>query len=73
MQVNIQGVEHGLQRIAQIYSRLYNNEDTLGETKLDTEMEKKKVEGYPHLPVSFYRRLQFSEHKLSQEKHGFGM
>ena len=29
------------------------------------------VKGYPHLPVSFYRRLQFSEHKLSQEKnHG---
>ena len=24
------------------------------------------VKGYPHLPVSFYRRLQFSEHKLSQ-------
>ena len=70
MQVNIQGVEHGLQQIEQIYSRLYNNEDTLGETKLDTEMEK-KVKGYPHLPVSFYRRLQFSEHKLSQEKnHG---
>ena len=35
MQVNIQGVEHDLQRIEQIYSRLYNNEDTLGETKLD--------------------------------------
>ena len=41
MQVNSQGVEHGLQQIEQIYSRLYNNEDTLGETKLDTEMEKK--------------------------------
>ena len=41
MQVNIQGVEHDLQRLEQIYSRLYNNEDTLGETKLDTEMEKK--------------------------------
>ena len=41
MQMNSQGVEHGLQRIEQIYSRLYNNEDTLGETKLDTEMEKK--------------------------------
>ena len=40
MQVNIQGVEHNLQRIEQIYSRLYNNEDTLGETKLDIEMEK---------------------------------
>ena len=35
-----QEVEHGLQRIEQIYSRLYNNEDTLGQTKLDTEMEK---------------------------------
>ena len=136
MQVNSQGFEHGLQRIEQIYSRLYDNEDTLGETKLDTEMEKKfrvnmltsiqlqcssqsdmqskqkpcasiaarlhgaahaavgystrsifytqgafyisailqtalNVKGYPHLPVCFYRRLQFSEHKLSQEKnHG---
>ena len=39
MQVNIQGVEHDLWRIEQIYSRLYNNEDTLGETKLDIEMK----------------------------------
>ena len=38
-QVNIQGVEHDLRRIEQIYSRLYNNEDTLGETKLDIEMK----------------------------------
>ena len=29
------------------------------------------VKGYLHLPVSFYRRLHFPEHKLSQEKnHG---
>ena len=41
MQVNIQGVKHDLRQIEQIYSRLYNNEDTLGETKLDIEMEKK--------------------------------
>ena len=41
MQVNIQGVEHDLQRSEQIYSRLYNNEATLGETKLDIEMEKR--------------------------------
>ena len=27
MQVNIQGVEHDLRRIDQIYSKLYNNED----------------------------------------------
>ena len=27
MQVNIQGVEHDLQRIEQIYSKLHNNED----------------------------------------------
>ena len=39
MQVNIQGVELDLRRIEQIYSSLYNNEDTLGETKLDTEMK----------------------------------
>ena len=39
MQVNIQGVEHDLRWIEQIYSRLYNNEDTLGETKLDIEMK----------------------------------
>ena len=38
MQVNIQGVEHDLQQIEIIYSRLYNNENTLGETKLDIEM-----------------------------------
>ena len=37
--MNIQGVEHDLRRIEQIYSRLYNNEDTLGETKLDIEMK----------------------------------
>ena len=41
MKVNIQGVEHDLRRIEQIYSRLYNSEDTLGETKLDKEMDKK--------------------------------
>ena len=35
MQVNNQGVEHDLRQIEQIYPRLYNNEDTLGETKLD--------------------------------------
>ena len=39
MQVNIQGVEHDLRRIEQIYSRLYNNEDTLGETKFNIEMK----------------------------------
>ena len=39
MQVNNQGVEHDLRRIEQIYSRLYNNEDTLGETKLDIELK----------------------------------
>ena len=39
MQVNIQGVEHDLRRIEQSYSRLYNNEDTLGETKLEIEMK----------------------------------
>ena len=38
MQVN-RGVEHDLRRIEQIYSRLYNSEDTLGETKLDTELK----------------------------------
>ena len=27
MQVNIQGVEHDLRRIEQIYSKLHNNED----------------------------------------------
>ena len=41
MQVNIQGVEHNLCRIEQIHSRLYNNEDTLGETKLDIKNGKK--------------------------------
>ena len=41
IQVNIQGVKQDLQRIEQIYSRLYNNKDTLGETKFDIEMEKK--------------------------------
>ena len=41
IQVNIQGVKQDLQRIKQIYSKLYNNKDTLGETKLDIEMEKK--------------------------------
>ena len=35
----IQGVEHDLWRIQQIYWRLYNNKDTLGETKLDIEMK----------------------------------
>ena len=39
IQVNNQGVEHDLRRIEQIYSRLYNNEDTLGETKLNTELK----------------------------------
>ena len=39
MQVNIQEVEHDLRRIEQIYLRLYNNEDTLGETNLDIEMK----------------------------------
>ena len=39
IQVNNQGVEHDLRRIEQIYSRLYNNEDTLGETKLDIELK----------------------------------
>ena len=39
MQVNNQGVEHDLRRIEQIDSRLYNNEDTLGETKLDIELK----------------------------------
>ena len=38
MQVNNQGVVHDLRRIEQIYSRLYNNKDTLGETKLEIEM-----------------------------------
>ena len=32
MQVNIQRVEHNLRRIEQIYSRLYNNKGTQGET-----------------------------------------
>ena len=41
MQVNIQGVKQDLRRIGQIYSRLYNNEDTLGETKLNIKMEKR--------------------------------
>ena len=40
MQVNIQGVEHDLRQIEQIYSRLYNNKDILGKTKLDVKMEK---------------------------------
>ena len=39
MQVNNKGVEHDLRRIEQIYSRLYNNEDTLGETNLDIELK----------------------------------
>ena len=39
MQVNNQGVEHDLRRIEQIYSRLYDSEDTLGETKLDIELK----------------------------------
>ena len=39
MQVNNQGVEYDLQRIEQIYSRLYNNKNTLGDTKLDIELK----------------------------------
>ena len=40
MQVNIQGVEHDLRQIEQIYSRLYNNKYSLGKTKLNIKMEK---------------------------------
>ena len=43
MQVNIQGVEQDLRQIEQIYSRLYNNKDNLGKTKLDIKMEKGSV------------------------------
>ena len=41
MQVEIQGVKHNLRRIEQIYTRLYNNKDTLGETKLRQKIGKK--------------------------------
>ena len=40
MQVNIQRVEHDLRQIEQIYSKLHNNKDNLGKTKLDIKMEK---------------------------------